>query len=163
MQSRRVPPASSVLESLSDTLLNAFSRIKKPDERFVDMKDVIDKLEDNLNTVERLYSRIGKRQLGRVGSVARGEEIVVTLGWLTTDLLFVDLQQDYTSFAASIQSLSQMETGISEPLHRFAETTKAYVSAMSEMVKKRKKKGVDEEVIPNGGIIIRRVVKICCF
>ena len=64
MQSRKVPPAASVLDTLSDTLLNAFSKIKKPDERFVDMKETVDKLEDNLNTVEQLYSRIGKRQNG---------------------------------------------------------------------------------------------------
>ena len=65
MQSRKVPPAASVLDTLSDTLLNAFSKIKKPDERFVDMKETVDKLEDNLNTVEQLYSRIGKRQNGQ--------------------------------------------------------------------------------------------------
>lgn len=61
---QHVPPATSVFESLSDTLLNAFTKIKKPDERFIEMKDTIDKLEDNLNTVERLYSRISKRQTG---------------------------------------------------------------------------------------------------
>lgn len=61
---QHVPPTTSVFESLSDTLLNAFTKIKKPDERFVEMKDTIDKLEDNLNTVERLYSRISKRQTG---------------------------------------------------------------------------------------------------
>ena len=64
MQSRNVPAAASVLDTLSDTLLNAFTKIKKPDERFVDMKEIVDKLEDNLNIVERLYSRIGKRQIG---------------------------------------------------------------------------------------------------
>ncbi|KAI8140820.1 hypothetical protein BJV82DRAFT_519426 [Fennellomyces sp. T-0311] len=81
--------------------------IKKPDERFVDMKETVDKLEDNLNTVERLYSRIGKRQ--------------------------IDLQQDYNSFATSIQGLSAMETNIASQLNEFAETTQAYAKAMSEM------------------------------
>lgn len=65
MQSRRVPQAASVLESLSDTLLNAFAKVKKPDERFVDMKENIDRLQDNLDIIERLYSRIGKRQSGK--------------------------------------------------------------------------------------------------
>ncbi|KAI9266472.1 hypothetical protein BDA99DRAFT_505758 [Phascolomyces articulosus] len=107
MQSRKVPPAASVLDTLSDTLLNAFTKIKKPDERFVDMKETVDKLEDNLDTVERLYSRIGKRQK--------------------------DLQQDYASFSQSIQGLSTLETGISKQLQGFADTTSKYAKAMDEM------------------------------
>ncbi|KAG0171292.1 intercellular trafficking and secretion [Apophysomyces sp. BC1034] len=107
MQSRQVPPPASVLESLSDTLLNAFAKVKKPDERFLSMKDCIDKFEDNLGTVERLYARISKRQY--------------------------DLQQDYASFANSIHGLSALETNITHPLLQFADTTKLYVEAMKEM------------------------------
>jgi sorting nexin-4 len=59
-----MPPTSSILDSISDTLVNAFVKIKKPDEKFEEMKDQISKLEDNLNTVERLYTRISKRQQG---------------------------------------------------------------------------------------------------
>lgn len=40
-------------------------KVKKPDERFEEMKENIDKFEDNLNVVEKLYSRIGRRQEGR--------------------------------------------------------------------------------------------------
>ncbi|KAI7856769.1 hypothetical protein BDC45DRAFT_502266 [Circinella umbellata] len=107
MQSRKVPPAASVLDTLSDTLLNAFSKIKKPDERFVDMKETVDKLEDNLNTVEQLYSRIGKRQS--------------------------DLQQDYASFGQGIQGLSTLETGISKQLQGFADVTEKYEKSMKKM------------------------------
>lgn len=59
-----MPPSSSILDSISDRLINAFAKIKKPDEKFEEMKDQINKLEDNLNTVERLYIRINKRQQG---------------------------------------------------------------------------------------------------
>jgi len=54
-----------VFENLGDALLNAFSRIKKPDERFVEIKENVDKLEENLQTVERLYFKIIKRQTGK--------------------------------------------------------------------------------------------------
>ncbi|KAF7728120.1 intercellular trafficking and secretion [Apophysomyces ossiformis] len=107
IQSRHVPPPASVLESLSDTLLNAFARVKRPDERFINMKDNIDKFEESLSTVERLYARISKRQH--------------------------DLQQDYASFASSIQGLSALETNITYPLLQFADTTRAYVEAMKKM------------------------------
>ncbi|KAI8069617.1 lipid binding protein [Gongronella butleri] len=106
-QSRHVQPSNTVLESLSDSLLNAFTKLKKPEDRFVQMKDNIDKLEDNLNTVLRLYSRIGKRQQ--------------------------DLQLDYAGFGQSVQGLSAMESNIHQPLHQFAETAKAYAKAMKTM------------------------------
>lgn len=46
--------------------MNAFVKIKKPDEKFEEMKELVGKLEDNLNIVERLYMRINKRQQGKV-------------------------------------------------------------------------------------------------
>lgn len=102
-----IPHTTSILDSISDTLVNAFAKLKKPDERFEEMKDQINKLEDNLNTVEKLYFRINKRQL--------------------------DLQNDYTSFANSIQGLSALETNITNSLYQFAETSKAYSKAMKDM------------------------------
>ena len=49
---------------MGDALLNAFSKIKKPDERFIEIKENIDKFEENLQTIERLYFKIIKRQSG---------------------------------------------------------------------------------------------------
>ncbi|KAI8637686.1 hypothetical protein BD408DRAFT_447423 [Parasitella parasitica] len=102
-----IPHTTSIIDSISDTLVNAFVKLKKPDERFEDMKEQISKLEDNLNTVQKLYYRINKRQL--------------------------DLQNDYTNFANSIQGLSALETNITNSLHQFAETSKAYSKAMKDM------------------------------
>ncbi|KAF1801142.1 hypothetical protein FB192DRAFT_1284935 [Mucor lusitanicus] len=102
-----IPHTTSIIDSISDTLVNAFAKLKKPDERFEEMKEQISKLEDNLNTVEKLYFRINKRQL--------------------------DLQNDYTNFANSIQGLSALETNITNSLYQFAETSKAYSKAMKDM------------------------------
>ncbi|KAK4512097.1 uncharacterized protein ATC70_013340 [Mucor velutinosus] len=102
-----IPHTTSIIDSISDTLVNAFAKLKKPDERFEEMKEQISKLEDNLNTVEKLYFRINKRQL--------------------------DLQNDYANFANSIQGLSALETNITNSLYRFAETSKAYSKAMKDM------------------------------
>jgi sorting nexin-4 len=113
------------LESLSDTLLNAFVKIKKPEERFTVMKDYVDKLEDNLNTVERLYTRIGKRQRGKSFPPCSAT---------ATHCFVLDLQQDYVGFGQSIKGLAGMESGIHHPLHQFAETTKSYAKAMKTRV-----------------------------
>lgn len=45
--------------------MNAFSKVQKPDQRFLDMKDYVDKFEDNLKHIEKLYSRISRRQEGK--------------------------------------------------------------------------------------------------
>ncbi|KAG0174952.1 intercellular trafficking and secretion [Apophysomyces sp. BC1034] len=107
-QSRKLPAAASLFDSLGDTFLNAFVKVKKPDDRFIGMKDSIDKLQDNLGTVERLYSRIGRRQR--------------------------DLGTHYQHFATSVRGLSMLETSVAQPLQNFAETTDAYAKAMNDMI-----------------------------
>lgn len=58
-------PSPSIIDNISDTLLNAFSRVKKPDERFLDMREGVDKFEEGLRHTERLYARIRNRTSGK--------------------------------------------------------------------------------------------------
>ncbi|KAI7898952.1 uncharacterized protein BX663DRAFT_479036 [Cokeromyces recurvatus] len=102
-----ISQSSLLFESISETLLNAFTKIRKPDERFQDIKEHIDRFEENLIIIERLYMRINKRQK--------------------------DLQKDYSQFANSVEGLSKLETDATSLLYQFAETTKAYSSVMKEM------------------------------
>lgn len=55
----------TILDNISDTLLNAFARIRKPDERFVGMKESIDKFEESLTGIERTYGRERSRTVGK--------------------------------------------------------------------------------------------------
>ena len=50
-----------MIDSLSDTFINAFSRVRKPDGRFVEMADGIERYEEGLGSVERLVGR-GKQR-----------------------------------------------------------------------------------------------------
>lgn len=59
------PEATGLIDNLSDTLLNAFSRVKKPDERFLSMRENLDKFEEGLVISERLFSRIRGRTSGK--------------------------------------------------------------------------------------------------
>lgn len=52
------------MDSLSDTLLNAFSRVRKPDERFLAMRESVDKFEDGIVLSERFWSRVRNRTNG---------------------------------------------------------------------------------------------------
>ncbi|KAI7897773.1 uncharacterized protein BX663DRAFT_490602 [Cokeromyces recurvatus] len=95
--------------SLFGSLFKSLVKVKKPDEKFIEMKDTIDKFEDNLNIVEKLYHRIGKRQQ--------------------------ELEQNYSLFASSIRGLSALETNVDQPLRQFAEATESYIEALKEMRK----------------------------
>lgn len=52
------------MDSLSDSLLNAFSRVRKPDERFLTMRESVDKFEDSVALSERLWNRVRNRTNG---------------------------------------------------------------------------------------------------
>ncbi|KAL7003952.1 intercellular trafficking and secretion [Cystobasidiomycetes sp. EMM_F5] len=86
----------SIIDSLSDTLLNAFAKLRKPDERFLEVRDSLDKFEESLLAIERTEAR------------AR-----IRLG---------DLANDYEDFAASVQGLGELESGITEPLARYEQS-----------------------------------------
>jgi sorting nexin-4 len=46
-----------MMDSLSDTLVNVFSRVRKPDERFVEMSDGLERFEDGMGQIDRIVSR----------------------------------------------------------------------------------------------------------
>ncbi|KAL1915910.1 uncharacterized protein VTP21DRAFT_6298 [Calcarisporiella thermophila] len=99
----------SVLENLGDALLNAFTRIRKPDERFVAMREVIDKLVENIQAVERVHQRIFRRQS--------------------------DMEQDYLDFSNSTLQLSQLEGDITEPLTNFSNALQQHANSLKNMTK----------------------------
>ncbi|CAO3653546.1 unnamed protein product [Cunninghamella echinulata] len=113
MQSKRIPRPSSMFTSLNGTLFKSFSKVKKPDDRFIMIKETVDKYEDNLNIIERLYSRIGRRQL--------------------------DLVQDYLDFAGSLRGLSVLEISVERKLRQFAETTESFAGNITSLAQNEDK------------------------
>ncbi|KAH9982859.1 lipid binding protein [Lactifluus volemus] len=88
--------SQGVIDNLSDTLLNAFARVRKPDERFLVMRENVDKFEESLSTSERLWNRLRSR---------------------TTDLT-----ADYHDLAVAVQGLGFLESGITDQLNHFSNT-----------------------------------------
>lgn len=62
--------SNGVIDSISDTLLNAFSRVRKPDERFLAMREGVDKFEDGVVLTERLWTRVRNRTNGECSELA---------------------------------------------------------------------------------------------
>ena len=105
------------------------------------MRETVDKFEDNLNIVERLYGRMGKKQLGNHCCFIRRYKSLLSES---------ELVQNYAHFAASIRGLSGLETTIDQPLRQFAEATESYVDAYREMVRGDRERERDDIWIQNG-------------
>lgn len=56
-----------ILDTLSDTFLNAFSKVRKPDEKFEAMKDRLEKFDEGLTGVERVVNKGRARWTGEYG------------------------------------------------------------------------------------------------
>lgn len=89
-------PSPGIVDNITDTLLNAFTRVRKPDERFLDMRESVDKFEDGLVHSERLWTRVRNRTS--------------------------DLTADYHDMAVAVQGLGFLESGITDPLNHFSNT-----------------------------------------
>jgi sorting nexin-4 len=94
----------SLLDNLTDTLLNSFTRVRKPDERFLSMRENVDKFEEGIVTNERLWGKVRNRLAD--GDPESGE----------------DLTADYHDLAVVVQGLGFLESGITEPLNHFSNT-----------------------------------------
>ena len=99
-------PPHGLLDNISDTLLNAFTKVKKPDERFIEMRSHLDQFEEGLASIERLGAR-SKTRLG-------------------------DLSGDYEDMAMSVQGLGYLESGITDPLMRFERALVEFGSSVRE-------------------------------
>ncbi|KAF9460098.1 nexin sorting protein [Collybia nuda] len=103
-------PSPGIIDNISDTLLNAFARVRKPDERFLAMREHVDKFEEGLVVSERLYNRVRGRtsvsEAKRDGNPESGE----------------DLTADYHDLAVAVQGLGFLESGITDPLNHFSNT-----------------------------------------
>lgn len=86
--------SSSVLETWTDSFLNAFTKPHKTDKRFQDVNDRANKLDDDLGTVSKTVARVAKRE--------------------------GDLETDYADLATQFQKLAALEPGVQDELTKFA-------------------------------------------
>ncbi|RMD41605.1 hypothetical protein DV735_g3550, partial [Chaetothyriales sp. CBS 134920] len=86
--------ATGFLDSVADTMLNAFSRVHKPDKRFIEVTERTSKLCEDLTHIEKTISRVARRQ--------------------------ADLEADYLDLATNMRKLTPLEPAIAAPLHTFA-------------------------------------------
>ena len=136
--------STGVFDNLADTFVNAFSKVHKPDKRFIEVKEKSDKLDEDLGHVSRVIARIARRQ--------------------------GDLEADYGELSTQFLKLETMEPGVDAPVHAFAqgveETTRgiqalrehtdqnylgslrdmeAYTASLKALLKSREQRQLDYE------------------
>lgn len=135
---------TSVFDNFADTFVNAFSKVHKPDKRFIEVREKADKLDEDLGHVSRIIARLARRE--------------------------ADLESDYTDLSVQFMKLGALEPGVEAPVHAFAqgveETAKgitalkehtdqnylgslrdmeAYTSSLKSLLKTREQKQLDYE------------------
>jgi len=135
---------SSVFDNFADTFVNAFSKVHKPDKRFIEVREKADKLDEDLGHVEKIVARIARREN--------------------------DLEADYTDLYTQFMKLAVLEPGVEQPVHSFAQGVEAtakginglkehtdqnylgslrdmeaYITALKSLLKTREQKQLDFE------------------
>lgn len=135
---------SSVFDNITDVLVNAFSKVKRADEKFTEIKESIDKFEHNLFVVEKQHSRLLKSQ----------SDLAVE---------FADLGGSLVSLALMETQISQQLNGLGSQLPQYSQLIKdkinaeemnyvvnlreymAYCHSVKEVLKLRDQKQIDHE------------------
>lgn len=136
----------SLFDNFTDTFVNAFTKVHKPDRRFIEVREKADKLDEDLNHVEKTVARVARRE--------------------------ADLEQDYAELATQFRKLVPLESEIEMPLQIFAasvdETARgfralkehtdqnylgslrdmeAYIVSLKSLLKTREQKQLDFEAL----------------
>jgi sorting nexin-4 len=100
-------PGSSMFENLTDSLINAFSKVHRPNQRFIEVRDRCSQLEDNLSHVEKVVSRVARRE---------GE-----------------LEADLRDLAEQFQKLISLEPGVEDEVRTFAASVEDTAAAWKRL------------------------------
>ncbi|KAI5287014.1 intercellular trafficking and secretion [Ascosphaera atra] len=90
---------TGIFDNFTDTFVNAFTKVNKPDKRFVEVKEKSDKLDEDLSHVEKSIVRVVRRES--------------------------DIEADYDDLATQFRKLVSLEPEIEVPLQIFAASVEA--------------------------------------
>ncbi|KAH6687844.1 hypothetical protein F5X68DRAFT_206347 [Plectosphaerella plurivora] len=136
--------SGGVFDNLTDSFMTAFSKVHKPDKRFVEVRERSDKLDEDLAQIEKIVARVARREN--------------------------DIETDQKDLAEQFQKLIILEPGVETAVHHFAASIEdssqgmrdlrdvtdqdylgslrdmqAYSTAVKNLLKAREQKQVDFE------------------
>lgn len=138
--------ATGIFDNFTDSFVNAFSKVHKPDRRFIEVREKADKLDEDLSHVEKTVARVARRES--------------------------DLETDYAELATQFRKLVPLEPAIEMPLQVFAASveetargmrglkdhtdqnylgslrdTESYIMSLKSLLKTREQKQLDFEAL----------------
>lgn len=135
-----------VLEGLSDSLLNAFVKVSKPDDELKEIKERIDKLDDNLLQVEKSFTKVLRRQFDISNDLEEFSQCLIKLSGLERNL-----ENVFMSFASGTHILSQSFASLKENTDTdyvvSLRDMQNYVASLRALVKLREQKQLDLEAL----------------
>ncbi|KAJ5136256.1 hypothetical protein N7448_004810 [Penicillium atrosanguineum] len=96
-----------IFDNLTDSFVNAFTKVHKPDRRFIEVKEKSDKLDEDLSHVEKTVARVARRE--------------------------TDLETDYTELATQFRKLVSLEPAVEMPLQVFAASVEETARGVREL------------------------------
>ena len=133
-----------VFDGLTDTFLNAFTKVHKPDRRFIEVRDRADKLDEDLSHVEKLMVRVVRRESDLENDYAD----------LSKELLKVvelepDLEPSIRAFATGVrqtsEGLKKLKEHTDQDYLSSLRDMEAYIVALKQLLKTREQKQLDFE------------------
>jgi sorting nexin-4 len=101
--------SNGVFDGITETFINAFTKVHKADRRFIEVKEKSDKLDEDLGHIEKIVVRVVRRE--------------------------DELSKDYHELAENFQKLINLEPAIETPVHVFTasiEDTSAGIKVLKE-------------------------------
>jgi sorting nexin-4 len=140
--------SNSFLEGISDTLLNAFSKVNNPSKEMTEVKEKGDKLETNLSSVEKNFTRVVRRQGDLVGDLEEFSAQVIKLAEIQPNLSveFGEFAQGIQEFSRGVYLLKEHIDGDYIVSLRDMEN---YIVSLKSLLKLREQKQLDYEALTN--------------
>lgn len=99
--------SGGVFDTFADSFINAFTKVHKPDRRFIEVKERSDKLDEDLSNVEKVMVRVARRE--------------------------TDLEADMRDLAEQFQRLIILEPGVEAPTHAFAASVEDTATGLKKL------------------------------
>ncbi|KAL2017399.1 hypothetical protein VTK56DRAFT_2242 [Thermocarpiscus australiensis] len=96
-----------VFDTIADSFMNAFTKVHKPDPRFIEVKEKSDKLDEDLNHVEKVVARVARRE--------------------------ADLETDLRDLAEQFQKLITLEPGVESAVRAFAASVEDTAAGLKKL------------------------------
>ncbi|QKX55564.1 uncharacterized protein TRUGW13939_02658 [Talaromyces rugulosus] len=100
-------PSGGIFDNFTDTFVNAFTKVHKPDRRFIEVREKAEKLDEDLTHVEKIVARVARRE--------------------------ADLEADYADLATQFRKLVPLEPDVEMPLQVFAASVDETSRGMKEL------------------------------